>query len=768
MYCPFCGVTVGKEFLFCPSCGRQLPRHQQVRAEEPIRRQPVAQVAEDSSECQTCVSPLLALKWFFTRWTFVGRSSRSEIWWVILFVRFPVLLASFAIWGSFLSPFTIYLGLILFVPTMCLQVRRFHDIERSVGWLFAFYTVDLVVAILQLVIIHLAWSMTNRNVDFIQSWISLLWLAELVLGGIVLCCDCYGSKPHANKYGPVPNVSPRYHEKDIPEQAISTTVPDSPVLNNARVASGTDVEDREEPSKKHLEGPEEYPTEDSPDSTAILSALVFSIILIVVVGILVAAGMAAYRANSKTISSMTVFPQESTHSIQDGDVNETCEHSTIQKEGGDMTSDDDALESVKQMIADGNITTSGVDAEVLASIRQTMGIGNEKSTIKVAETIKTVNDGVDAEMVEHKVKENKEPTLRVVANIDGKEVSGAKLDDGVRKHLIPVVWKLVSKKVYGPYKVSYESGNKRYVGSFDAVTVDWHGPRMKSVVLKEDSEPWHGDIKTLTLPGGATMELIYIVPGSFMMGSSSSENGRDNDETQHRVTLTKSFWMGKYEVTRKQWASVMGATSAEWDWDTRPVDNISWDDCQFFIQKVNVHLNCRARLPTEAEWEYVCRANSIDSYNRNLDLDDMAWWHRNSGGVIHPVGEKRPNSWGFYDMYGNVSEWCNDWYASYTGPVNDPIGPAVGERRILRGGDRNSSSWDCRSASRSSAIPSRRNYGFGFRLVCSAGLLVDNNGLKNTPHRPVVPNTNRRAEETNTVIPQDLDNLLDELSNRNQ
>ena len=116
--------------------------------------------------------------------------------------------------------------------------------------------------------------------------------------------------------------------------------------------------------------------------------------------------------------------------------------------------------------------------------------------------------------------------------------------------------------------------------------------------------------KTLTLPVGATMELIYVSPGAFTMGSPSSEAGRFDDETQHQVTLTKGFWLGKYEVTQRQWRSVMGNNPSRFKGDDRPVETVSWDDCQKFIQKVNARLKCGARLPTEAEWEYACRAGT--------------------------------------------------------------------------------------------------------------------------------------------------------------
>jgi len=236
-----------------------------------------------------------------------------------------------------------------------------------------------------------------------------------------------------------------------------------------------------------------------------------------------------------------------------------------------------------------------------------------------------------------------------------------------------------------------------------------------------------GDTKTITLPGGATMEMIYCGPGTFTMGSPISEVGRDNDEVQHKVTLTKGFWLGKYEVTKAQWKSVMGNNPSFFGGDKGPVENVSWDDCQQFIHKVNLHRNYGARLPTEAEWEYACRAGSTGAYGGNGRLDDMGWYRSNSKESIWVVGQKRANAWGFYDMHGNVSEWCNDWRGGrYSGDVTDPLGPASDTwwfdngHHVYRGG-----SWDslanwCRSAYRSTCYHSNRLKNMGFRLYCSA------------------------------------------------
>ena len=228
-----------------------------------------------------------------------------------------------------------------------------------------------------------------------------------------------------------------------------------------------------------------------------------------------------------------------------------------------------------------------------------------------------------------------------------------------------------------------------------------------------------GDVRTITLPGGAKMEMIYVAPGSFMMGSPESEEGHDDDEKQHHVTLTKGFWLGKYEVTQAQWKSVMGNNPSHFKGDDLPVENVSWYDCQEFIRKVNAQLNCGARLPTEAEWEYACRAGTSGPYAGG-GLDSMGFYRDNSGWKTHPVGRKIPNPWGFYDMHGNVWEWCNDWSSDYpSGSVIDPAGPASGVKRVLRSGSWNYFAGSCRSADRDLWKPGTRNSNRGFRLCCS-------------------------------------------------
>ena len=241
-----------------------------------------------------------------------------------------------------------------------------------------------------------------------------------------------------------------------------------------------------------------------------------------------------------------------------------------------------------------------------------------------------------------------------------------------------------------------------------------------------------GICHTITLPGGATMEMIYCPPGEFMMGSPTTEEGRLYIEKQHHVRLTKGFWLGKYLVTQKQWLSVMGNNPSEFTGDDAlPVERVSWNDCQAFIAKINALSGCGARLPTEAEWEYACRAGTTTAYSWGNALNgDRANCNRNypsgtakKGPYLEKttqVGKYGANPWGLCDMHGNVWEWCADWYGDYSGDAVDPTGPASGAFRVLRGGSWYFYARDCRSANRGCNNPGNRYYDFGFRLSCSA------------------------------------------------
>ncbi|MDY6838653.1 MAG: formylglycine-generating enzyme family protein [Thermodesulfobacteriota bacterium] len=227
------------------------------------------------------------------------------------------------------------------------------------------------------------------------------------------------------------------------------------------------------------------------------------------------------------------------------------------------------------------------------------------------------------------------------------------------------------------------------------------------------------------------MTFVSIPPGTFVMGSPEDETGRHDDEHQCVVTLTKGFYCQTTEVTQGQWFEVMGNNPSHFQdcGDNCPVEFVSWNDCQEFIKQLNgLEGGNKYRLPTEAEWEYACRAGSQRAFafgnimetgcGHDPHLDAVGWYCGNSGKKPHPVARKRPNAFGLYDMHGNMWEWCQDWYDSYpSGPVTDPRGPPSGSGRVLRGGGWHEDAEDCRSAIRVGRFPESKAGTLGFRLV---------------------------------------------------
>ena len=239
-----------------------------------------------------------------------------------------------------------------------------------------------------------------------------------------------------------------------------------------------------------------------------------------------------------------------------------------------------------------------------------------------------------------------------------------------------------------------------YINAYDIRSPDSLVPttlngcyKIKGHEARKDAAPAAGATKVVTLPGGEGMEMVWCPAGTFTMGSPKEEEGRDQfGEDQMQVTLSKGFWMAKTEVTQRQWESVMGNNPSWRKGDDLPVDGVSWVAALWFCRKAGM------QLPTEAQWEYACRAGSTGAYAGNLD--SMAWYVGNSGGTPHPVGQKRPNAWGLHDMHGNVLEWCADWSECRmdTTAVTDPTGPASGTGRVLRGGSWVCDAEHCRSA----------------------------------------------------------------------
>ena len=219
------------------------------------------------------------------------------------------------------------------------------------------------------------------------------------------------------------------------------------------------------------------------------------------------------------------------------------------------------------------------------------------------------------------------------------------------------------------------------------------------------------------LGGGVKMEMVLVPAGEFAMGDHVRK-------PVHKVRITKPFYLGKYEVTQEQWEAVMGSNPSYFKGPKNPVETISWDDCQQFLVKLNAKSGGQGGkfvLPTEAQWEYACRAGSAGKFcfgDDEKQLGEYAWYGENSGRKTHPVGEKKPNTFGLHDMHGNVSEWCQDWNGVYGAEaVDDPSGPITGSGRRRRGGCWGDGSGACQSACRASTEPGRRIRYLGFRVA---------------------------------------------------
>jgi serine/threonine-protein kinase len=258
----------------------------------------------------------------------------------------------------------------------------------------------------------------------------------------------------------------------------------------------------------------------------------------------------------------------------------------------------------------------------------------------------------------------------------------------------------------------------------------------------------------LDLGGGVRLELVPIKPGTFTMGGTQAPGAdwQADDRPEHKVTITKGYFLGKYEVTRGQFAAFVGATGYQTDaervgkawgrppsggwaeipelsWknpnfpqtDDHPVMCITWNDAKAFCDWATKKTGRTVRLPSEAEWEYACRAGTKTAWSFGNDgnaLSDYGWFDQNSGGATHPGGEKKPNAWGLYDMHGNVWEWCQDWAGPYAaGDAADPTGPSSGDRRVLRGGDWSTEAACARSAFRDRLPPSHPCTNYGFRVA---------------------------------------------------
>ena len=233
-----------------------------------------------------------------------------------------------------------------------------------------------------------------------------------------------------------------------------------------------------------------------------------------------------------------------------------------------------------------------------------------------------------------------------------------------------------------------------------------------------------GSVITIHVKDGVSIEMVKVEAGSFNMGATPEmENPYEDEKPVHRVTLTNNYYVGKYEVTQALWQAVMGSNPSSFKGYDLPVEKVSWNDCQDFISKLNAMTGKRFRLPTEAEWEYAARGGKKSrgyQYSGSNTLGDVAWYSDNSGKKTHAVGTKQPNELGIYDMTGNVWEWCQDWYGSYSSsPQTNPTGAVRGSCRVGRGGSWGNSARYCRSSYRGYITPGDRFNRLGLRLVLS-------------------------------------------------
>ena len=309
-------------------------------------------------------------------------------------------------------------------------------------------------------------------------------------------------------------------------------------------------------------------------------------------------------------------------------------------------------------------------------------------------------------------------TLKIVSNaagtikIDG-ESKGNIDANGVRKFELRA----------GDYIVQLFPGDGSIVLNEEVSLVAGETETVKLEVKKEQIQ--EKPAQQPQLNSGTNIDMVYVPGGSFTMGCTSEQGDCESDEKPSHTVSLSSFYIGKNEITQAQWRAVMGTNPSNFSGcDNCPVENVSWNDAQQFIQKLNQQTGKRYRLPTEAEWEYAARGGNKSrgyDYSGSNDIGAVSWYKDNSDSKTHPVGQKQANELGIYDMSGNVWEWCSDWYANYSSsPSSNPQGPSTGcSSRVLRGGSWSSAATYCRVAYRRNFSPEIRGISNGFRVLLS-------------------------------------------------
>ncbi len=275
--------------------------------------------------------------------------------------------------------------------------------------------------------------------------------------------------------------------------------------------------------------------------------------------------------------------------------------------------------------------------------------------------------------------------------------------------------KSISQLLIGQHEIKLTQDG--YADYTETVTIAKDERKQVQATLSEGAK----DEETFTV-NGVSFTMRLVEGGTFQMGA-TSEQGSDADRDEkpvHSVTLS-DYYIGETEVTQALWKAVMGSNPSNFKGDNLPVEQVSWNDCQKFIRKLNQKTGKNFRLPTEAEWEYAARGGKKSKgykYAGSNSIGNIAWYDVNSGSKTHPVKGKAANELGLYDMSGNVWEWCQDWYRDYSsGSLSNPTGPSTGSYRVLRGGGWRNRARICRVSNRDSSLPDYRSGSYGFRLA---------------------------------------------------
>jgi TonB family protein len=379
---------------------------------------------------------------------------------------------------------------------------------------------------------------------------------------------------------------------------------------------------------------------------------------------------------------------------------------------------------------------AGVRVGMTGKIYYEVSISGEKKPIYIAkfEIIKTNKDSSEARIIQKSEEVKLGYFVRLDQDLDKLKIEAQaaknrqreqevvnKLEEEKRAAADDAAWQMAAgigtAEAFGRYLKDYPSGRhaaeaKQKAGlEAEASKQAEEAERQRRVEeARRGAEPIAGQVWAEKVTG---MEFVWVPGGEFDMGSNSGDN---YEKPVHRVYV-EGFWMGKYEVTQGQWKTIMGSNPANFkSGDNYPVDTVSWDNVQDYIRQLNSRTGERFRLPTEAEWEYACRAGTTGE--RYGNLDEIGWYLDNAGKETHPVGQKLPNAFGLYDILGNVIEWCQDWYGSYSsGYVRNPSGPSSGLGRVCRGGSGSAWAQRVRAAGRDGVAPSFRGGGLGFRLA---------------------------------------------------